>query len=249
MSVLSATELSFSYGRRRVLNNVSLEFSNGITGLLGANGTGKTTLLRLLALQGKPDAGSVAVGGTLVDSTSTARKAQANIGYLPQRFDVMPFKTVRANVEFSAWAHGLNGKSICESASFAIHQVGLSDRQEERAFRLSGGMHQRLGLACAIVHKPQVLILDEPTVGIDPIHRAQTRRLLKEMSNNAAIILSSHMIEDIVQTCDRALIMGEQRIIFDGTVEELKRVGRSYREDSDTESDAEVAYLKLVGDL
>jgi ABC-2 type transport system ATP-binding protein len=171
---VSVRGVTHRYGRRVALADATLDLPVGVTGLLGPNGAGKSTLMKLLATAMPLQTGSVAVGDVpLVRDNLTAVRRQ--LGYLPQRFEVMGWSTVRRNVEYAAWAHGLPSREAGERADRALVLLGLSDRAGSRARALSGGMRQRLGLACALVHEPRVLVLDEPTVGLDPAQRRGLR--------------------------------------------------------------------------
>lgn len=173
---VSVRGVTHRYGRRVALADATLDLPVGVTGLLGPNGAGKSTLMKLLATAMPLQTGSVAVGDVpLVRDNLTAVRRQ--LGYLPQRFEVMGWSTVRRNVEYAAWAHGLPSREAGERADRALVLLGLSDRAGSRARALSGGVRQRLGLACALVHEPRVLVLDEPTVGLDPAQRRGLRAL------------------------------------------------------------------------
>ena len=182
---VSVRGVTHRYGRRVALADATLDLPVGVTGLLGPNGAGKSTLMKLLATAMPLQTGSVAVGDVpLVRDNLTAVRRQ--LGYLPQRFEVMGWSTVRRNVEYAAWAHGLPSREAGERADRALALLGLSDRAGSRARALSGGMRQRLGLACALVHEPRVLVLDEPTVGLDPAQRRGLRDDLRALGADDA---------------------------------------------------------------
>ncbi|WP_367266456.1 ABC transporter ATP-binding protein [Trueperella pyogenes] len=246
MSVVQLDSVSFWYGRDRIIQDMDLVLERGITGLLGPNGAGKTTLIRLLALDMRPKCGSVIINGTPVNNETQARKCRRHIGYLPQRFEVMNFKTVQDNVEFAAWAHGVSAAACNKAAADALEKVGLADRAKSRAFSLSGGMRQRLGLACVIVHKPEILILDEPTVGIDPVQRSQMRQLLRELAANSAILLSTHLVDDVAHICDRVLIVNHGTVKFDGSISALEELGSDRAHRDMNGSAAENGYLEIM---
>ena len=246
MPVATLESVSFSYGRNRVLNDIDLNLDNGATGILGPNGAGKTTMLQLLTLNLRPSIGSIKINGAKVTNEAQARKCRGLIGYLPQRFEVMSLRSVRANVEFAAWAHGVPTADCARAADHAIARVGLEDRSNTRAFRLSGGMRQRLGLACVIAHEPKILILDEPTVGIDPVQRSQMRKLFRELSADSAVLLSTHLIDDVTHVCDRVLVLNHGAVRFDGSVNDLEQIGREGVAQDRHGSAAENGYLRIV---
>ncbi len=158
----------------------------------------------------------------------------------------MNFKTVQDNVEFAAWAHGVSAAACNKAAADALEKVGLADRAKSRAFSLSGGMRQRLGLACVIVHKPEILILDEPTVGIDPVQRSQMRQLLRELAANSAILLSTHLVDDVAHICDRVLIVNHGTVKFDGPISALEELGSDRAHRDMNGSAAENGYLEIM---
>ena len=198
---VSVRGVTHRYGRRVALADATLDLPVGVTGLLGPNGAGKSTLMKLLATAMPLQTGSVAVGDVpLVRDNLTAVRRQ--LGYLPQRFEVMGWSTVRRNVEYAAWAHGLPSREAGERADLALALLGLSDRAGSRARALSGGMRQRLGLACALVHEPRVLVLDEPTVGLDPAQRRGLRDAIAAAAERAVVLISTHLVEDLAQVVD-----------------------------------------------
>lgn len=248
MPVATLESVSFSYGRHRVLNDIDVNLDYGVTGILGPNGAGKTTMLQLLTLNLWPKIGSITINGVTVTNEAQARKCRGLIGYLPQRFEVMSLRSVRANVEFAAWAHGVPTEDCARAADHAIERVGLGDRKNTRAFRLSGGMRQRLGLACVIAHEPKILILDEPTVGIDPVQRSRMRKLFRELSADSVVLLSTHLVDDVTHVCDRVLVLNQGVVRFDGTVDDLEKIGRAGVAQNQHGSAAENGYLRIVQD-
>lgn len=226
-NVVECCDVSFSYGRRKVLHGISVGLSVGVTGLLGPNGAGKSTLLNILATVRQPSGGTVAIDGADTTSRDGRATARRSIGYLPQRFDLMHGATLRRNVAYAAWAQGVPADRSDEAAFESLKLVGLAPRADERAGRLSGGQRQRLGIACAVAHRPRVLLLDEPTVGIDPIQRVEIRRYLRQIASTTAVVVSTHIVEDIAQSASRVLVMDAGRMWFDGSVAELELRGAS----------------------
>lgn len=219
-----AADVSHSYGGRLALSGVSCELPVGVTGLLGPNGAGKSTLMKLLATAMRLRNGSIRFGEIEFDDGSIAR-VRGLIGYLPQRFEVMEMASVRRNVSYAAWAHGLSGDGLETAVGDALELFDLTDRAKSRARTLSGGMRQRLGLACALVHRPQVVILDEPTVGLDPVQRSELRRSIAKLGEHSVVLISTHLVEDLAAIAERVLVIHQGRLRFAGSVAELRELG------------------------
>ena len=215
--------VSHRYGRRSALTAVSLQLHSGVVGLLGPNGAGKSTLMKVLSTVLVPQTGSVTFDG--LDITREPDQARALLGYLPQRFDVMGFSTVRHNVEYAAWAHGLDRSEAHDAANDILERVDLAGRARSLARSLSGGMRQRLGIACAMVHRPAVLLLDEPTVGLDPQQRFELRTMIAELGRDSIILISTHLVEDLTRSASQVVVMHAGRITYDGTIAGLEQLG------------------------
>jgi len=222
---VSVSGVSHSYGGRMALVDVSCELPVGVTGLLGPNGAGKSTLMTLLATAVPLRNGSIRFGDIEVGAGAVER-VRGLIGYLPQRFEVMELASVRRNVAYAAWAHGLGGDGLEQAVDDALALFDLADRVKSRARSLSGGMRQRLGLACALVHRPPVVILDEPTVGLDPVQRAELRRSIVDLGQHSAVLVSTHLVEDLAGVAERVLVIHQGRLRFSGSVEELRDLGQ-----------------------
>lgn len=194
------------YGRRRVLDDVSLVLAPGITALLGPNGAGKSTLMRTLVTELPARAGQVVLDGTPVVSAAGRRSARERIGYLPQNFGFDSRFTVREYVEYLAWLRGVPTKVRLSAVGRAVGLVGLADEARTRMGRLSGGMRQRAGIGGAIVGEPQLLVLDEPTVGLDPSQRAGFRRVLGELPTSR-ILLSTHLTDDVEAVAQHVVVL------------------------------------------
>lgn len=216
---VAAREVGFSFGRLDVLRGLSLTVERGsIVGLLGANGAGKTTFIRLLVGLLHAKSGSVEVLGE-APSPRVARR----IGYMPQLNALYLELSAKENVEFFARMYGLsNGEQRWRATADAIGLVGLSDRADDPILRLSGGMRQRVSLACALVHKPDLLLLDEPTVGLDPELRATFWEHFRALAEGGqTILISSHTMDDAAH-CDRLAFLRDGHVIADGSPEELR---------------------------
>ncbi len=218
-SILSADNIAFSYGSRAVIKGLSLSISAGeIFGILGANGAGKTTFIRMLVGLIRPDSGELSVRGE-APSPRLARR----VGYMPQLNALYQELSVRENVDFFARMYGMSDKvERRDAVGDAIEFVGLSDRGADSILDLSGGMRQRVSLAIALVHRPQLLLLDEPTVGLDPELRATFWQRFRDMAGaGSTMVISSHTMDDAAH-CDRLAFLQEGRVIASGSPSELR---------------------------
>ena len=220
MPVFEADEVEFSYGPLKVLDGLSLAVNESeIFGILGANGAGKTTLMRLLIGLQKPSSGSVRVLGEPPSSRVNGR-----IGYMPQLTALYLELSARQNVDFFARMYGLSQSAERrEAVDRAIEWVDLAERQKDPLTRLSGGMRQRVSLAIALVHEPDLLVLDEPTVGLDPELRATFWERFRSMAaSGTTLIISSHTMDD-ASHCHRLAFIQEGRVVALGSPDELKQ--------------------------
>lgn len=210
-----------SFGTLKVLAGVSLQVRAGeVYGLLGPNGSGKTTLIRSLLGMVKPDSGAVTVLGTRMPNIGVL----GSIGYMTQAAALYPDLSVRENVRFFAAINGAR-----DNVDEALELVELSDRGDSIVSTLSGGMRTRVSLACAVVHRPRLLLLDEPTVGIDPKLRVQLWESFRGMAAGGTTILVSSHVMDEAERCDRLGLLLFGRVLADGRVDELKKMGGSDR--------------------
>jgi ABC-2 type transport system ATP-binding protein len=217
---IEAAGLAQRYGQRDVFSDVDLALGPGVFGLLGPNGAGKTTLLRTLAAVVPPSGGDLRICGYPVRGMADARAARRQVGYLPQHFGYFPGFTVYEFVRYCAWLHEVPAKDIHEATVRAIKSVDLADRARVKLRKLSGGMLRRCGVAQAIVGSPRLLLLDEPTVGLDPAQRLEFRELIRSL-RDVTVVLSTHLVEDVTATCDEVFVMNEGRLRFRGTPQEL----------------------------
>jgi drug efflux transport system ATP-binding protein len=219
-TLIEANGLYKSFGETRAVNGVSLAVEAGQAyGLVGPDGAGKTTTLRLLVGALTPDAGWAKVAG--FDLRTHTEQARLRLGYLAQRFSLYGDLTVSENLRFFGQVRGVKGAALNERARALLAFVGLEKFASRRADQLSGGMKQKLGLACALVHEPQVLLLDEPTGGVDPVTRQDFWQLIiRVLSQGAAVIISTPYMDEAVR-CQRIGFMHSGRVLVDGTPSEL----------------------------
>ncbi|MBD0709072.1 multidrug ABC transporter ATP-binding protein [Streptomyces sp. CBMA291] len=216
------TALTQGYGGRRVIEGLDLTIRPGITGLLGPNGAGKTTLFRTLATIAPPRSGGLELFGRPVTGERDVRQARRRIGYLPQDFGYYPSFSVTDFVRYCAWLREVPAGKAGPATREALDAVGLADRARDRMKSLSGGMLRRAGIAAAIVGSPSLLLLDEPTVGLDPAQRLDFRALIRSLAGaGAAVVLSTHLVEDVGAACDTVLVLGDGRVVHRGTPQEL----------------------------
>lgn len=220
--------LNKSYGKKQALRNVDMRIERGMFGLLGRNGAGKTTLMKVLSTLLEKDSGKVKVCGIPVEHAAEIRKIT---GYLPQEFSMYPNMKVYETMDYLGVLSGLTKAQRKERIPLLLERVNLSDNAGTRVRALSGGMKRRLGIAQAILHDPKVLIVDEPTAGLDPEERVRFRNLLSEIAEDRIVILSTHIVGDVEATCEEIAVIDQGRILFRGTVEELLSLveGRVYR--------------------
>lgn len=208
------------YGRFRAVSDVSLTIRPGeVTGLLGPNGAGKSTILRMITCLLAPSQGSVSVCG--YDTVTQSALARASIGYLPEFAPLYPEMTARGYLQFRAGLTGLRGQAGANAIAETLKRCWLSDVAEKRISAMSKGYKQRVGLAGAILHNPKVLILDEPTTGLDPTQIHETRQLLRSLAKDRVLLLSSHILPEVEATCDRIVIIARGRVRAHGTPQEL----------------------------
>ncbi len=214
---LAIDRLTKQYKNKIAVDRVSLSLSQGVCGLLGANGAGKTTLMRMLCGILKPDTGTVTFQGMDV-STENYRKI---LGYLPQDFGYYPEFTGYDFLMYMSLLKGINKKRAANRTKELLELVGLKEVEKKKIKTYSGGMKQRLGIAQALLNKPKLLILDEPTAGLDPRERVRFRELIKELGRESVVILSTHIVSDVEHIADRILMMKDGQMIFDGLPEEI----------------------------
>lgn len=219
------------YQSRTVVESISLKLTTGVYGLLGANGAGKTTLMRMICGILQPTQGQITLAGEPVTSESY----RAMLGYLPQDFGYYPDFTGREFLLYMAALKGLSKPQAREKSGELLEMVGLSEQARKKIKTYSGGMKQRLGIAQALLNAPRLLVLDEPTAGLDPKERVRFRNLIAEEGKSSIVLLSTHIVSDVEHIADSILMMKAGRLIYQGKWEESR-------------GDLEQFYLEQFGD-
>lgn len=210
--------LSQYYGEKQALNNVNLTIGPGMFGLLGRNGAGKTTLMKVLVTLLPKTRGNVTICGIPVTKEAQIRKIT---GYLPQEFSMYANMTVYESLDYLGVLSGLSKAVRKERIPSLLKKVNLQAKSKSKVKALSGGMKRRLGIAQAILHDPKVLVVDEPTAGLDPEERVRFRNLLSEIAQDRIVILSTHIVGDIEATCENIAMLEDGKIVYSGTVTSL----------------------------
>lgn len=258
--MIEVDNVSKLYGEVRAVDGVSFRIGKGeVVGLLGPNGAGKTTMMRILTGYHLPSSGSARVNG--FDINAESNDVKRSVGYLPENAPVYDELTVREYLEFIGGARGIPRGTRDEAIAGAAATCGLSKVMEQSIATLSKGYRQRVGVAQAIMHSPEILILDEPTTGLDPNQIKDMRRLLRELGRQKTVILSTHVLGEVEAVCDRVLILNAGKIVAEGSPERIAqqlkgepryrlevRADRLERSDFKTaESITEVVSLQSVG--
>ncbi|MBQ0041524.1 MAG: ABC transporter ATP-binding protein [Clostridiales bacterium] len=206
--------VSKQYKNKLAVDTVTLGLRPGVIGLLGANGAGKTTLMRMICGILKPTCGTITFDGLDV----SGEDYRDVLGYLPQDFGYYPNFTGRKFLIYMAALKGLDKVAAKSKTEDLLRLVGLTDAADKKIKTYSGGMKQRLGIAQAVLNNPKILVLDEPTAGLDPKERVRFRNLIAELGNDRIVILSTHIVSDVEQIADRILMIKDGRFIYDGNL-------------------------------
>ena len=219
--MISVSNLSRSYGSTVAVDNVSFEITNGeVVGLLGHNGAGKTTIMKMITGFIEPSSGSVEVDGLVLGENTVG--IQKKIGYLPENCPVWPEMRVTDYLIYQAKLHLVEEARIGSLVSEAIGKTRLTEKATARIDTLSRGYRQRVGVAQALLHKPDILILDEPTNGLDPNQILQMRELIKELAKSSTVIVSTHVLQEVQAICERVLIMRGGQLVLDSKIKDLQ---------------------------
>lgn len=211
--------LSKSYdGKKDALNSLDLVIPNGMFGILGRNGSGKSTLMNIIATILQPSKGTVTINGIEIKNSQKIRQM---IGYLPQDFDFYPNMKVSEVLYYLGFLSKINQKDFDNYVDLILRKVNLIDHKNKKVKSLSGGMKKRLGIAQAILHDPKVIIVDEPTAGLDPEERVRLRNLLSDLAENKIVIISTHIVSDIESTCNRIAILDKGSLVYKGDIPSL----------------------------
>jgi ABC-2 type transport system ATP-binding protein len=214
-------ELTRRFGRNQAVAGVDLDLGTGVFGLLGPNGAGKTTLLRMLATVIPPSSGRLWLLGRDPRVYGPRRDIRRRLGYLPQNLGYYPSFTVVEFIEYFALLKEMPAARVPAAVAAAVERVDLGGKARAKLRTLSGGMLRRVGIAQAIVNEPELLLLDEPTAGLDPEQRVQFRALLRQFGQQSTVIVSTHLVEDVGAACGEVALMDEGKIVFRGTPAEL----------------------------
>lgn len=212
--------LSKKYGKKEALKNVSLTIPSGMYGLLGRNGAGKTSLMRILATLSVPTNGTILINGVSIKETTKIREM---VGYLPQDFSIYGKMTVYGAMDYLGLLSNIPNEIRKERIATLLEQVNLKENARTKVKTLSGGMKRRLGIAQALLHDPQILIVDEPTAGLDPEERIRFHNLLSDFADGRIVLLSTHIASDIESTCNGVAVLNEGRLLWSGSTEELMK--------------------------
>lgn len=233
---IEINNLSKKYGKKTVLKNVSVTISSGMFGLLGRNGAGKTSLMRILATLSVASGGEISINGITSKETCKIREI---VGYLPQDFSFYRNMSVYGAMDYLGLLSNIPDKIRRERISTLLEKVNLKEDMKTKVRALSGGMKRRLGIAQALLHDPQVLIVDEPTAGLDPEERIRFRNLLSEFAEDRIVIFSTHISSDVESSCENIGVLDNGRMVWNGAAEELVKQaeGKVYLISADKKQD------------
>lgn len=219
---VEATELTRLYGGREAVSNVSFSLSKGqVLGFLGPNGAGKSTTMKMLTGNLAPSNGSVKICG--IDMMENPKEAKALIGYLPEMRPLYKELTVDEYLTIAARLHRVSAGNIKKAVEMTKERCGLAHMSKRLIENLSNGYQQRVGIAQAIIHNPMVVILDEPTVGLDPIQIRDIRALIREVGAERSVIISTHILPEVEMVCDHVQIIDKGKLVFNGAIDVLKK--------------------------
>jgi ABC-2 type transport system ATP-binding protein len=234
--MIEVSQLEKKYGDFTALHGISFRVEKGeILGLLGPNGAGKSTTMKILSAFMPASSGLAKVAG--FDVFEDPMEVKKRVGYLPENPPLYLDMRVCEYLDFVAELKQLSKSKVKERVEFVLNHCGLSDRKNSVIRNLSKGYRQRVGIAQAIVHDPEVVILDEPTVGLDPVQIVEIRNLIKNLSKTHTVILSTHILPEVMMTCDRAVLINKGRVLADSSVSSLAQ---------GSGGNLEQAYLKII---
>ncbi|MEG3638630.1 ABC transporter ATP-binding protein [Magnetococcus sp. PR-3] len=239
--MIEVSNLNRVYGSFQAVEDCSFAINRGeVVGLLGHNGAGKTTIMKMLTGFLEPTSGTIHIDGLALGRETTS--IQGRIGYLPENCPVWPEMTVMAYLEYHADLRGLSELEKPRAIARAIRRTALKEKALDTISTLSRGYRQRVGVAQAILHNPDIIILDEPTNGLDPTQIRQMRDLIRELAQDATVILSTHILQEVQAVCERVLILNQGKLAVDATLDELQQGGKLRLT---TTEDAQAALVKV----
>ncbi|HBF7899440.1 ATP-binding cassette domain-containing protein [Clostridioides difficile] len=213
---LEIRNLNFNYKNKKALDNINLTLTDGVVALLGPNGAGKSTLMRLLVTLYETSIGEIELNN--IKYSKNNEKIKANVGYVPQDFDMYNNINGQEYLEFVAKMRGVSKNDLKKHIQKVVSKVNLDKFINKKIGTYSGGVKRRLGIAQALIVDSKLIVMDEPTVGLDPEQRNEFRRLLPEISKNSIVLISTHIVEDIQFNCDKLIILNQGKILYDGTI-------------------------------
>ncbi|HFG9717950.1 TPA: ATP-binding cassette domain-containing protein [Clostridioides difficile] len=213
---LEIRNLNFNYKNKKALDNINLTLIDGVVALLGPNGAGKSTLMRLLVTLYETSIGEIELNN--IKYSKNNEKIKANVGYVPQDFDMYNNINGQEYLEFVAKMRGVSKNDLKKHIQKVVSKVNLDKFINKKIGTYSGGVKRRLGIAQALICDSKLIVMDEPTVGLDPEQRNEFRRLLPEISKNSIVLISTHIVEDIQFNCDKLIILNQGKILYDGTI-------------------------------
>lgn len=240
MNNVCISNITKKFRGRKVLDSISITLNPGIYALLGPNGAGKTTLLRCLTGALGPQSGSIVI------NYGDNRSGQSLIGYLPQKFGLYAELTVYESLVLFAGLKKIEN-NVSDEIDRVISAVNLSEERNKRVRKLSGGMLRRVGIAQALLGNPEIIVLDEPTTGLDPNERMRFKKLILDLPKDKIVIVSTHIVSDIESMCDKVIVLDDATVGFFGTIEELEKIGldshKMFSEECKELSPLEAGYL------
>lgn len=249
--VLTVRDARKSYGKQEALRGASISLGEGEwVGLLGPNGAGKTTLVRSVAGRVRLDGGEITLLGDSIGADD-AKGARDALGVVPQDIALYPLLTAQENLVAFGALHGVAARALANRVKWALEWTGLADRADDLVKGFSGGMKRRLNIACGVLHEPAVILLDEPTVGVDPQSRQRIWEMLGELrASGASMVLTTHQLDEAEHVCDRVTIIDHGKDIADGTLDELIEAtvgaGRRVRVTLDGDADEIVRHVESI---
>ncbi|MGX1983620.1 ABC-type multidrug transport system ATPase subunit [Thermolongibacillus altinsuensis] len=220
--MLVVNHVSKSYGKFEALKDINLEFSNGVYGLLAPNGAGKTTLIKMLTTLIFPSKGEILYNGTNI--TRLGEKYRELLGYLPQEFGYYKNYSPKQFLEYIGALKGMDKKVLEKRIDDLLKLVALEDVATKKMKKFSGGMIQRVGIAQAMLNDPKILILDEPTAGLDPKERVRFRNLLSELARDRIVILSTHIVSDVESIANEIIMIKDKQVLYKGSIDEICKI-------------------------